>query len=136
MSTHCLCPELDNPVYHIATKLRGYTNKTTVFQATTDGDAATVLKRLGKSWTKEEHERLAAQHGEAAERLKADWNRLADEAAMETFGRPFAFGDYRISGIGREEFSDDFKTKLRFAAHAATHHGTLHRAHDRASRRR
>ena len=136
MSTHCLCPELDNPVYHIATKLRGYTNKITVFQATTVGDAATVLKRLGKSWTKEEHEQLAVLHGEAAERLKADWNRLADEAAMATFGRPFAFGDYRISGIGREEFSDDFKAKLRFAAHAATHHGTLHRAHDRASHRR
>lgn len=136
MSTRSLCPELDNSVYHVAIKLRGYNHKVTVFQAVSDGDAATILKRLKQDWTQKDHLRLAKLHAEAVERMQKDWNRVADTAALDTFGRPFLFGDYKISGIGREEFSEEHKSQLRFAAHAATYHGVLHRAHLRAARRR
>lgn len=129
-----LVKHLDNLAYHQRVKLRGYNSSITVFQATSPRDAARVLKRLKPDWTPAEHTALAEAHeAEAAAQEKA-WNALLNEAAMATFGRPFAFTDYRISAIGRDEFSDEHKQKIRFAAHAANYHKQAARAHAQAAR--
>lgn len=131
-----LVDQLNNPAYHQGIKLRGYNGQITVFQAVNDRDAAKVLKRLKPQWSKPEHADLAKAHEDEAQAQRAEWNRLLDEAAMATFGRPFQFHDYRISAIGREEFSEEHKKKLRFAAHAVTYHTLAARAHAKAARGR
>lgn len=131
-----LADRLDNPVYHQGVKLRGYNMRVTIFQAATDRDAAKVLKRLKPEWSKADHAALAKAHAAEAEAQRGTWDQLLDEAAMATFGRPFQFHDYQISAIGRDEFSESFKQKLRFAAHAATHHVLAARAHAQAARGR
>lgn len=52
-----------------------------------------------------------------AERSRRAWSREAERAALETFGRPWQFTDYRISGIGSDQFTDERKERLRFLAH-------------------
>lgn len=131
-----LVERLDNPAYHQGVKLRGYNHRVTVFQATSDRDAAKVLRRLKPDWSKSEHAELAKAHAAEADSQRMEWDRLLDDAAMATFGRPFQFQDYRISAIGREEFSDEHKQKIRFAAHATTYHTLASRAHAQASRGR
>ena len=127
---------LDHPAYHQAVKLRGYNCLVSVFRATTDADAAKVLRRLNPAWTPAEHATLANAHAAASDRQRAVWDALLNEACLSAFGRPFQFADYRISGIGRDEFPEPVKEKLRFAAHATTYHGILARAHAYAARRR
>lgn len=132
----CLVERLDNAVYHQGVKLRGYNCRVTVFQAATDRDAAKVLKRLKPDWSKSDHDFLAKDHASEAEFQRREWDRLLNEAAIATFGRPFQFHDYRISAIGREEFSEEYKQKICFAAHAATYHSLASRAHALAARGR
>lgn len=131
-----LVPSLDNPVYHQAIRLRGYTWRVTVFMTVSDLDGAKLLQKLNPDWTQDDHKRLSALHEEMATRQTGEWNRLFDKAAMETFGRPSLFSDYKISAIGREEFSDEMKEQLRFAAHSAGSHRTLARVHEKASKLR
>lgn len=131
-----LVPQLDCPVYHQAIKLRGYNRMITVFQAVTSRDASKVLRRLKPEWTREDHISLSKKHDVEADTQRQEWDRLLNEAAMETFGRPFLFTDYIISAIGRGEFSEEKKVLLRFAAHAATYHQLANRAHAIAARRR
>ena len=136
MSRFTISPELDHPAYHQALKLRGYNRKVTIFQAVSDADAAKLLKCFAPEWTRADHERLSQMHAAAAVQYEAEWGTLADEAALQTFGRPYRFTDYHISGIAREEFPEELKTKLRFAAHANAHHSVASRAHARAARYR
>lgn len=127
-------PELDHPAYHAQVKLRYYNYPVSVFQAVTDTDAAKILRRLNPEWTKQDHATLAQRHREAAQRQSEAWNRLLNEAAEQTFGRPYRVTDYRVSGIACDEFSDAMKTQLRFAAHATTYHKRASSAHARAAR--
>ncbi len=129
-------PGLDHPAYHARVKLRYYNYAVSIFQATSDQDAARILQRLHPEWTTADHEELATRHREAADRQAAAWSRLVEAAAQETFGRPYQFTDYRISGIACDEFSDVNKDKLRFAAHAATYHSLASRAHGVAAKMR
>lgn len=129
-----LVAQLDNPAYHQRVKLRGYNSSISIFQTTSDRDAAKVLKRLKPEWTQGEHETLSIAHAAEADAQRAEWNRLLDDAAMATFGRPFQFADYRISAIGSDEFSEEHKQKIRFAAHASNYHSQVARAHAQAAR--
>lgn len=131
-----LVSSLDHPAYHQAIRLRGYNAAVTACQAATDADAARVLRHANPDWTSADHLALFEAHEAARKAQQAEWNRLIDAASMETFGRPWRIFDYLISGIGRNEFSEEKKTALRFAAHAATSHGALARAHKAASRGR
>lgn len=128
--------DLDHPAYHGQVRLHGYAGKVNISQVVLDGDAAKVLQRLNPSWLKADHQRLSKQHEQAMTTLDAQYRVLQDEAAMETFGRPFQFMDYKISAIGSDEFTEEKKTALRFAAHASATHSRLSRAHQIASGRR
>lgn len=134
IQSHPLVAELDHPAYHVRVKLRGYNGKSSVFQAVTDRDAAQVLRRAHPAWDKAAHLALAQRHAEETVRQREAWNKLLDTAAQETFGRPFQFLDYQISGIGRDEFSEEHKAALRFHAHATTYHEQISRAHAHAAR--
>ncbi|MDT8992772.1 hypothetical protein RQP54_18005 [Curvibacter sp. APW13] len=136
LNEHDLLGALDHPAYHQQIKLRWYNGRINVFQAVTPTDAAKVLRRLKPTWTKDEHASLAQQHADAADQHERAWSQLVDQAAIETFGRPYHITDYRISGIACDEFSEPMKQALRFAAHARTYHRQLSGAHACASGQR
>lgn len=132
---HPLTPALDHPAYHQAVKLRGYNRRVDVFGAVTSSDAARVLRALQPTWSRQDHAQLAARHEAESERLREQHIALLNQAHFETFGVPRGFFDYRISAIGREEYSETAKEQLRAAAHGSTYHKQLSAAHLAARRR-
>lgn len=130
-----LTPTLNHPAYQARVKLRGYTSQVSVIGAHSNADGAKVLCRLNPEWSKDDHKRLAYQHALEAERLKARYSDLLEQAAQETFGRSWQVSDYRVSAIGRDEFSPAIKDALRFAAHAQANHQAIARAHQVAAQR-
>jgi len=136
ISTHSL---LDHPAYLMAVKISGYNttgSRITVFQAVTDTDAAKVLIKAFPEWSNQDHLRLQEEHRTEAQRHCDAWNKVADEAAQATFGRPFHVTDYRISAIGSDEFSPEHKQALRLHAHAKGKHQRLASAHGIAAHSR
>lgn len=107
----------------------GYTRGVNVPCCVVPLDAARLLKRLAPETSKEEHADHAVRHAIVAGALSALWGELADAAMMRLKGRTFSAGDYRISGIGREEFSDDEKALLRKCAQDSSTHASLSTAH-------
>lgn len=95
-----------------------------------------VLIRLKPEWTKEDHERLDATHTDLKLALRAAWGHEFEAACQETFGRPSEIGDYKISGIGRSEFTEERKDRLRTLAHSDSKHSTIGAAHSEAARHR
>ena len=130
-----LLSSLDHPAYHIQTHLRGYTGKSDVFMVHSDVDAARILRITGPNWTQIQHAELAAQHMRAAQKQAECYAKLLNDAALETFGRPYSILDYRISAIACDEFTQEKKTALRFAARSMTNHEKLARAHALSARR-
>lgn len=130
-----LAEHLSRAEYRQPISLRGYNRNVTVLSALTAQDAAKVLQHVMPGLTRAEHQHLAGAHEAEARRQSNEWSRLADEASMETFGRPFGcFADYKISGIARSEYSEEKKRALRFAAHAEGNHRAASRAHAWAAR--
>lgn len=127
-------PGLSHPAYTTPVKLPKWNYAVTAHGAGDTAAGAKILRRLNPSWTKADHARLAGEHGEAAKQHRAAWEKRADQAAQRTFGRPFEFGDYRVSGIGREEFSDLDKDALRHHAHSEGKHKSLALIHAHAAR--
>lgn len=134
--TITLNTKLDHPAYHAAIKLPKYNGPVNVIQAVSALDAAHVLRRANPEWTPVDHLTLADLHATEAARQQMHYNILLDEAANETFGRPFKPTDYRISAIGSELFSEEKKVALRHAAHARTNHRVIAGAHLKAAGRR
>ena len=75
------------------------------------------------------HRARGLQHAQAANAHADAWSTTADEAALATLGRAFEVHDYRISGIGRDEFYEVHKVRLRHHARAQTLHASLSLAH-------
>lgn len=134
--TATLNAKLDHPAYHEPIRLPKYNRLVNVFQACDSSDAGRVLRRTNPDWSKEDHLQLADLHATEAAKLLVRYNTLLEEAAQETFGRPYHVTDYRISAIACDEFSAEKKEALRFAAHARTNHRTVAVAHLKAAGRR
>lgn len=75
------------------------------------------------------HRNRGLRHAHAASAHAGAWGATADQAAQETFGRRFEVYDYRISGVGRDEFSEAHKSSLRHHARAQSLHASLAIAH-------
>lgn len=126
---------LHHPAYNTAVKLPKHNRAETPKSAVTAEDAAKILVRNNPAWTKEDHKKLAAAHEAARKEHDDAWGRVADEAAQKTWGRKFEATDYKVSGIGSSEFSDEHKELLRHHAHSASAHSKLTSAHTVAARR-
>jgi hypothetical protein len=64
------------------------------------------------------HARRAEGFTRAAELAALAWGRELDAAALETWGRAWRPWDYRISGIGSDDFTPARKARLRVLCHA------------------
>lgn len=95
-----------------------YNTRPSVLSATTTSAAAKLLMRYAApGLTREQHLERQAHFSELNRALGDEWGKEVEMAAMETFGRPLRFEEYRVSGIARDEFSEERKERLRALAH-------------------
>lgn len=97
-------------------------------------NGAKIVISLFPEWTKEEHLAAAAKHEKDADKMDEQWAKLRDDAHQKTFGKPAEFHDYKISGIGRSEYPEEMKDKLRELAQGATKARALSYAHATAAK--
>ncbi len=115
----------DHPHFSALAKVPKYNGPVNTFTAHGGGNRMHAFMRSGGKVTKDRAAHLAGHHAaKAAEHDKA-WGETADDAAHAKFGRPFEFGDYKTSGAGNEEFSDEHKDKLRHHAQLSGKHRAL-----------
>lgn len=92
-----------------------------------------LLRQRLPCWSKDDHRDAAATHIRAAHDAQRKWGETADQAHRETFGKQRTPLDYRVSGVGREEYAGHHKDALRqFARDHSSHAGAAH-AHWRAA---
>lgn len=118
-----------NPVYTKQRKLRRYNGTVSILGPMDASNVRRILRMEFPTWTPQDHARQARLFASRGLNLELAWNKRMDRACMATFGRLREFGDYRISGIGREEFSERDKRKLRLLAWGVSQYRTLARAH-------
>ncbi len=97
-------------------------------------NGAKIVISLFPEWTKEDHLAAAAKHEKDADKMDEQWGKLRDEAHKKTFGKSVEFHDYKISGIGREEYPAEMKDKLRELAHGSSAAKALSYAHATAAK--
>lgn len=121
-----------NP-YRTPVRLRGY-GRVTAERAHGARDACRAFRILRPGMLRAEHARRAAAYQRAIGRIECLYHAERDAAALETWGRPWRFSDYRISGIGSDAFPEARKDRLRRLAHARTRCADRARLHAHAAR--
>lgn len=126
---------LSHPAYNREVKLRNWNGRTTAIRCPCGKTAAQLIKRSWPSLSKEQHAEIAQYHASRAERLRVIWNMVTERAALQSFGRPWRFEDYKICAIGCEEFSEAHKRVLRHCAYRRSEHLHLAGAHRKLATR-
>lgn len=116
---------LNAMAYSTRARVYGYAYKPTVFSVVTAQGAAKIINQQIIGWTKEDARRMSKFHQEEAARKEALWYKKREEAHMRVFGVEPTFLDYKISGIGRDEYSEEDKNFLRACAHDGSRHKRL-----------
>jgi hypothetical protein len=130
---------IENPgavEYTTGHKLPKHNGPVSVLTATSSASAAKVARLAFPDYTKADHEAAAVLHRKLAEGHDASWSSSRHLAHLEAFGCAPSVTDYRISGIGRDEYSDAWKAKLRTHAHTASAHRACAAAHFGAAKLR
>lgn len=115
-------PDINDPIYTKTQKFPKYNVAISPISAYSSADGAKILKSRLPGWTREDHLNAAAYHEEQSKKKDSDWGKTRDKAHKDTFGTEPSFTDYKVSGIGREEYSDKDKDKLRKLAGEASKH--------------
>jgi hypothetical protein len=126
---------IDNPVYATRQKLPKYNVQVSPLSAHGSDTGKLLAGRL-PGWTKADHLQQAELHTAEADRMMKEWGKVANDAAKETFGRPYQATDYRISGIASDQFSDEKKEQLRKLAAGQSRHKDAAYAHASAAKLR
>jgi len=87
------------------------------------------LKQRLPHYSKADHEDAARAHMKAAHDSGEEWGKTQEAAHQKTFGKKPEFGDYKVSGVGREEYSAEHKDKLQSLARAQGQHTSAAHAH-------
>ncbi len=116
-------------------KLRGYNGPVTVFSAH-GSDAGKVLRKLHPEMTREDHLSLAKKYLKRGYEMDRLYANLLNRAAKQTWGRAWQTTDYRVSGIGSNEFSAPMKKRLREAVTLMNAYSRAYRAHEYAAGKR
>lgn len=94
------------------------------------------LRKKFPSTAKQDHINAGNHYFEQAANFEYQYGKALDEAAQRVWRRPFHVTDYRISGIGSEEFIPAHKDKLRKLAQKITGYKNQGLAHYAAAGRR
>jgi len=128
---------LEHPVYTKDEKRAKYNRTVGPLSPAVDyKTSGKMLKERLPHWSKEQHGEAAAHWKNEASKMDKEHSKTLDEAAKKTWGRDFQATDYRISGIGSDEFSDEHKDKLRKLAHGSSKAKAAGAAHEAASKMR
>ncbi|MGF6440310.1 hypothetical protein [Paraburkholderia youngii] len=122
-------------IYEVAVRLPRYTRNPSVNSAHSTADAARILHKVMPPLTVAEHQALANVHLDMMATALTSWATIVNLACLETFGRPYQFSDYRVSGVARDEFTMERKEQLRLLSRAETRHRNAARAHDALAKR-
>lgn len=106
------------------------------YEAMSFEDFGRFLVRNNPSWGKEDHEQLFRLHLEEAKRIDTEYSEELNRASLETFGKPYHISMYQISGIARDEFSDERKRRLRELVSQSGAHVHIACGHKYAARHR
>ena len=110
-------------------RLPKYNIRPSVFSASNASDAAKILRLIMPGLSRGEHDALSRLHAEMADMCESSWSVIVNQASLETFGRTYSFGDYKVCAVAREEFSAERKEQLRTLAYSRTKHLAAARAH-------
>ena len=127
--------DTNDKLYRTPVHIRGYNGQPTVMSAH-GKDAGDVLIALTPDMTKAQHAQKARDFDALSEKLQKEYDEALDAAAQDTWGRDFQVTDYRVSGIGSDEFADKHKERLRMLAHGLSAAKTIAAAHQYASKSR
>lgn len=119
--------------YKAQEMVRGWNGKQNPITVGGTKGGAMLARRL-PTWGKSQHLAASAQYAKEASRLSAIYSSTLDKAAQATWGRKWHPTDYRISGIGSDDFSDVHKNQLRSSAQGSTFARDAADLHKHASR--
>ena len=125
---------LSDPVYTEPVAKRGNSKGCTVYNARIETAARVLAFRLSL-WYRVWHKETAAYWNARADRIQAVLGRMMEREHVRTFGRPgMPWEVYKVSGIGREEYSESFKRRARILSHSIGKMRDLARVHSRVAR--
>lgn len=125
-------PSLSDPIYTMRRKVRGFSVPLNVLCAPA-ADVGRLLRRALPAWTKADHIAAARFWLREQDRAREQWSQTRREAHLAAFLCEPTATDYKVSGIGREEYSAAYKEGLRYWAHRAGAAGNAAFAHFKAS---
>lgn len=111
---------LSKKVYEKKHKMRGYTVTASIAGLLRKNEAAAILYRDFPHLDRSAHARLADKAAFVVVDADRAWSRTADREMHRLQGRPFRVTDYKVSGVGCEDFPPRVKEALRRLAHLKT----------------
>jgi hypothetical protein len=124
-------PEYNDPIYLKRFKFPKWNIKPSVFSGDTDVSAK-ILRYLFPAWAAEDHLKAVEKYSNNKVKLQEEYSKLLDQAAQETWGRSWRVTDYKVSGIGSDEFSNKMKNKLRMIVNGISKCDVLINSHKQA----
>jgi len=95
-------------------------------------EARTWFKQNYPETTIADHKKARAIATEKIKKLKKQYNDLLDRGAKRLFGRKWQVYDYRVSGVGRDEFPESLKKSIRTTLDWLNHWESIWYAHNSA----
>ena len=126
--------DIKNPIYHELHKLPKYNGKTSILGCVSCAGSAKLLFHHVASWERSAVREMATYHAKKRKELGKAWGEAQTKAHLETFGCEPTIFDYKISGIGRDEYSTEMKDLLRQLAQDSGRHIVLYSIYDYLSR--
>ena len=127
--------DTQDPLYRTRVKLRGYNGPPTVMSAH-GKDSGDILIALRPDMSKAQHAQRSREFESLADRLQGLYDQALDDAALDAWGRNFEATDYRVSGIGSDEFSEAHKERLRTLSKSLSAAKIIGTAHGYAAKSR
>ena len=91
--------------------------KHSINHSTSSKNTRAIMRKLFPGWSKEDHVERLIRLSRMIHVASAVWGRIADKAHGEAFpGKRRGMLDYKISGVGRDEYPERLKGRLRIAA--------------------
>jgi hypothetical protein len=125
-------PDIYSAIYRGVGRARGFSG---LVSPLSGGDGKMLRSRL-PGWTNEDHEAAAKHHNRLAVETTKEWDTFWRAQIWKKFGREPDLSDYRVSGIGRDDFDEATKDLLRDLAQRSSYHSIAARVHWDAAHRR
>ncbi|MEK6878559.1 MAG: hypothetical protein AABY22_03075, partial [Nanoarchaeota archaeon] len=100
--------------YYKEFKLKGNAkSRYNIFQSHNSNQLRQAVKQIFPKMAKTEHEVLFEKYKNLENKAQEKYNSFLNKSFEEKFGREYHASDYKVSGIVRDEFSDEVKNELR-----------------------